>query len=49
MTENIDIFDFELTTDQMTAIATLDTGTTLFFDHHDPAMVDWLAKRRLDD
>ncbi|MFB7447606.1 aldo/keto reductase [Streptomyces sp. NPDC056194] len=47
MAENIDIFDFELTEEQMTAIATLDTGNTLFFDHHDPAMVDWLAKRRV--
>ncbi|MFE0653517.1 aldo/keto reductase [Streptomyces sp. NPDC059534] len=47
MAENIDIFDFELTTEQMAAIATLDTGNTLFFDHHDPAMVDWLAKRRV--
>jgi diketogulonate reductase-like aldo/keto reductase len=48
MTENIDIFDFELTVDQMAAIATLDIGSSLFFDHRDPAMVDWLAKRRLD-
>jgi diketogulonate reductase-like aldo/keto reductase len=48
MAENIDIFDFELTADQMAAIATLDTGTSLFFDHHDPEMVAWLAKRRLD-
>ncbi|MFD4370594.1 aldo/keto reductase [Streptomyces sp. NPDC058486] len=48
MAENIDIFDFTLTDEQMSAIATLDTGHTLFFDHHDPAMVDWLAKRRLD-
>ncbi|MET9673095.1 aldo/keto reductase [Streptomyces sp. NPDC006482] len=48
MAENIDIFDFELTDAQMAAIASLDTGNTLFFDHRDPAMVDWLAKRRLD-
>ncbi|WP_405851317.1 aldo/keto reductase [Streptomyces sp. NBC_00090] len=48
MAENIDIFDFELTDDQMAAIATLDTGSTLFFDHRDPAMVDWLAGRRVD-
>ena len=39
MRENIDVFDFELTADEMTRIATLDTGATLFFDHHDPAMV----------
>jgi 2,5-diketo-D-gluconate reductase A len=48
MAENLDIFDFELTDDQMTAIATLDTGASLFFDHHDPEMVTWLSQRRLD-
>ncbi|MFE4683976.1 aldo/keto reductase [Streptomyces sp. NPDC056721] len=48
MAENFDIFDFELTDDQMAAIATLDTGTSLFFDHHDPEIVAWLSKRRLD-
>ncbi|MGW7608021.1 aldo/keto reductase [Streptomyces sp. NPDC054766] len=48
MAENIDIFGFELDDDQMAAISTLDTGTTLFFDHHDPKMVTWLAPRRLD-
>lgn len=35
MKENIDIFDFELTDDEMAEIATLDTGKSLFFDHHD--------------
>ncbi|WP_405496432.1 aldo/keto reductase [Streptomyces sp. NBC_00096] len=48
MAENIEVFDFELTHDQMAAIATLDTGSSLFFDHHDPAMVQWLSARRLD-
>ncbi|MFE5512266.1 aldo/keto reductase [Streptomyces sp. NPDC056529] len=48
MAENIDVFDFELTGEQMAAIATLDTGHTLFFDHHDPEMVTWLAQRRLN-
>ena len=48
MAQNIDVFDFELTDDQMAAIAGLDTGTTLFFDHRDPEMVAWLSKRRLD-
>ncbi|MFG3052528.1 aldo/keto reductase [Kitasatospora sp. NPDC048239] len=48
MAQNIDVFDFELTADQMAAVAALDTGTTLFFDHHDPEMVAWLSKRRLD-
>jgi diketogulonate reductase-like aldo/keto reductase len=35
MRENIDIFNFELSADDMTQIATLDTGKSLFFDHHD--------------
>jgi diketogulonate reductase-like aldo/keto reductase len=48
MAENFDIFDFELTDDQMAAIASLETGATLFFDHRDPAMVSWLSARRLD-
>jgi hypothetical protein len=29
-------------------IASLDTGTSMFFDHHDPAMVTWLGGRRVD-
>ncbi|MEU0932529.1 aldo/keto reductase [Embleya sp. NPDC005971] len=49
MAQNIDVFDFRLTDDQMAAIAALDTGTTLFFDHHDPEMVAWLSKRRIDN
>lgn len=48
MAENIDVFDVRLTDEQMAQIATLDTGSSLFFDHHDPEMVTWLAKRRLD-
>ena len=46
MRENIDVFGFELTNDQMTRIADLDTGRTMFFDHHDPEMVSWLNGRR---
>jgi 2,5-diketo-D-gluconate reductase A len=45
MRENIDVFDFELTDDQMARIAPLDTGASLFFDHRDPAMVSWLNSR----
>ncbi|GJF33385.1 2,5-diketo-D-gluconic acid reductase [Kitasatospora sp. NE20-6] len=48
MAQNIDVFDFDLTDEQMVQIAGLDTGKTLFFDHHDPEMVAWLGKRRLD-
>ncbi|MBR4511889.1 MAG: aldo/keto reductase [Bacteroidales bacterium] len=35
MAENINIFDFELTAEDMAQIQTLDTGRSLFFDHHD--------------
>ncbi|MFD9075549.1 aldo/keto reductase [Streptomyces lasiicapitis] len=48
MAENIDVFDFELSGDQMAAIATLDTGTSQFFDHRDPEAVRLLGTRRLD-
>ena len=35
MTENFNIFDFELSADEMARIETLDTKQSLFFDHHD--------------
>ncbi|MBQ3383300.1 MAG: aldo/keto reductase [Bacteroidales bacterium] len=35
MTQNLDLFDFELSSDEMSLIKTLDTGKSLFFDHHD--------------
>ncbi|MFD9569295.1 aldo/keto reductase [Streptomyces sp. NPDC059982] len=43
MAENLDIFGFRLTDDQMEAIAALDTGRSLFFDHRDPEMVSRLG------
>lgn len=48
MAENFDIFDFELSADEMQAISTLDTNASLFFDHRDPNMVKWLSERKLD-
>ena len=48
MAENFDIFDFQLTDEEMARIAALDTGASLFFDHRDPAMVAWLNGRRDD-
>jgi 2,5-diketo-D-gluconate reductase A len=48
MIENINVFDFELGTEEMTAITTLDTKTSSFFDHRDPQMVKWLGERKLD-
>ncbi len=46
--ENFDVFDFELSLDDMAAIATLDTGRSLFFDHRDPEMVRFLSEARRD-
>lgn len=48
MIENISVFDFVLSPDDMAAIATLDTKTSSFFDHRDPKMVKWLGERKLD-
>jgi diketogulonate reductase-like aldo/keto reductase len=49
MKENFNIFDFELSGEDMNAIQTLDTKASLFFDHRDPAMVKWLGERKLND
>ena len=43
MEQNLDVFDFELTSDEMAQIAALDTKTSSFFSHSDPAMVQWFA------
>ncbi|UBO72486.1 aldo/keto reductase [Aeromonas rivuli] len=48
MKENLDILDFELSQEEMVQIAALDTATSAFFSHRDPAMVEWLTRRKLD-
>jgi 2,5-diketo-D-gluconate reductase A len=48
MIENINVFDFELSTEDMAIITTLDTKTSSFFDHRNPEMVKWLGNRKLD-
>ena len=48
MMENINVFDFELSAEDMAAITTLDTKTSSFFDHRDPEKVKWLGERKLD-
>lgn len=48
MAENISILDFALSPEEMTQIAALDTATSAFFSHRDPAMVEWLTQRKLD-
>jgi 2,5-diketo-D-gluconate reductase A len=46
--ENINIFDFELSQEDMEKISTLDTKNSLFFSHNDPEMVKWIGTRKLD-
>lgn len=48
MAENLAIFDFELDKDDMDKIAALDTGTSSFFSHRDPAIVKWMSQRKLN-
>lgn len=42
MAQNLDIFDFALSPEDMQRIEALDTGNTLFFSHQDPQMVKML-------
>lgn len=44
MVENFNVFDFTLTDEEMNTIAGLDTATSSFFSHRDPAMVEWFVK-----
>jgi 2,5-diketo-D-gluconate reductase A len=48
MVENLDVFDFQLDNADLAGIATLETGTSSFFSHRDPAIVKWMSERRLD-
>lgn len=44
MEENLSVFDFSLTDEDMMRISDLDTATSSFFSHTDPEMVEWFAK-----
>jgi 2,5-diketo-D-gluconate reductase A len=44
MEENFQVFDFDLTAEDMDAIAKLDSGASSFFDHRDPNMVKLLSE-----
>lgn len=48
MEENFNSLDFDLSAEDMEAIKTLDTNTSSFFDHRNPAMVKWLGERKLN-
>lgn len=47
MAENIDIFDFELSSDDMEVIANLDLQESAFFDHDASQQVEWFMQRML--
>ncbi len=44
MEQNINVFDFALTDEDMQAIGALDTKQSLFFSHYDPQTVKWLVQ-----
>ena len=46
--ENFNIFDFDLSVEDMASIATLDMKTSSFFDHRDPEIIKWMGSRKLD-
>lgn len=48
MTENFNVFDFELSNQDIINITAIDTATSAFFSHRDPAIVEWLTKRNLN-
>ncbi|WP_419052091.1 aldo/keto reductase [Parabacteroides goldsteinii] len=48
MRQNMEVFDFALADDDMTAIAALDGGKSLFFSHYDPEFVDFLLTIKAD-
>ncbi|HCT98089.1 2,5-diketo-D-gluconate reductase A [Aerococcus sp. 150760007-1] len=48
MAENIDIFDFELSSEDVEKITALDMKESAFFDHDDPQQVEWFMNRMVD-
>lgn len=48
MAENIDIFDFALTEEDIAKITALDKQESAFFDHDAPQQVEWFMNRMLD-
>lgn len=48
MVENFNVFDFNISIDDMELIKTLDTNTSLFFDHRNPEIIKWMASRKIE-
>ena len=49
MEENFNVFDFALNADDIEKIKSLDTKTSLFFDHRNPEIIKWMANRKLGE
>lgn len=49
MAENLDVFNFELSQEDIDKIKTLDGEQSLFFDHRDPVMVKQLGSMKIHD
>jgi diketogulonate reductase-like aldo/keto reductase len=48
MEENFNVFDFQLSDDEMNSIAGLDNGQSLFFDHRDPERIQNVGKLKFN-
>lgn len=48
MVENFNVFDFNISIDDMELIKKLDTNTSLFFDHRNPEIIKWMASRKIE-
>lgn len=47
MEENLQIFDFELSAEDISQIAMLDLGASIIIDHRNPAVVEWLTNAKI--
>ncbi|CAH1851964.1 aldo/keto reductase [Convivina praedatoris] len=47
MQQNLAVLDFDLSMDEMQKIQQLNTGKSMFFDHADPKMIQWMAGREI--
>ncbi|KAH0794209.1 aldo/keto reductase [Histomonas meleagridis] len=47
--ENLDVWDFEITKEEMEKIATLDTGKSELIDHYDLEQIKAIRARKFDD